>query len=237
MASCEPALRDDLPACWSADARSIASAFRFGHSVRPWNWLELGAADAEKLWALLAAFVVYFNRRYGERPDRRIPPCWAEHGPLVEELTTLVFARWQAFESVHGSVGGAQYWHHYSLPAFYQRLRDWLGDDLLACQQGRHRSREDPPLDLTDSWSTRTETIAMLDVTYRDAPSASARRRDAFDREVSRSPSSTRQTSRSTRSNPEEERRDDPASHQTRSLDRTGSVRHDVWRTLRVRRD
>jgi hypothetical protein len=171
MASCEPALRDDLPACWSADARSIAGAFRFGDSVRPWNWLELGAADAEKLWALLAAFVVYFNRRYAERPDRRIPPCWAEHGPLVEELTTLVFARWQAFESVHGSVGGAQYWHHYSLPAFYQRLRDWLGDDLLACQQGRHRSREDPPLDLAASWSTRTETIAMLDVTYRDAPS------------------------------------------------------------------
>jgi hypothetical protein len=163
----DPALREEVPACWTDEARAIAGTFRFGEGVKPWNWLELDQGEAEKLWALLVTFVAYFNRRSGERADRRIPPCWAEHGPLVEELTTPVFARWHAFESPHGSVGGAQYWHSYTLPGFFERVAGWLGDELLACQQGRHRDVEGAPIGTESAWSVRTEIIGILDVARR----------------------------------------------------------------------
>jgi len=163
----DPALRDEIPACWSDEACTITGVFCFGDRVKPWNWLELDHDEAEKLWSLLIWFVAYFNRRYGERPDKRIPPCWAEHGPIVEELTTLAFARWHAFESPHGTVGGAQYWHSYTLPSFYDRIASWLGDELLACQQGRHRDRDDPPLERAASWSARTEVLAIRDIDQR----------------------------------------------------------------------
>jgi hypothetical protein len=107
--------------------------------------------------------------RYRERVEKRNPPCWVGHGPLVEELTTLVFARWHAFESPHASVGGAQYWHSYTLPSFYDRVRGWLGDELLACQQGRHRDHDDAssPIDL--DWLARALTVSDLDVAIRVA--------------------------------------------------------------------
>jgi hypothetical protein len=164
-----PASRDWIPSCWSGDARAIPGAYRFGESTRPWNWLELRRDDAERLWSLLFGFVTFFNARYGERVEKRIPPCWVEHGPLVEELTTLVFARWHAFESPHASVGGAQYWHSYTLPSFYDRVREWLGDELLACQQGRHRDHlaESPGIDV--GWLARGLTVGDLDGAMRAA--------------------------------------------------------------------
>lgn len=168
-ANSDPADRDWIPTCWSDEARSIPGAYRFGDRVRPWNWLELEASEAEKLWSLLFGFVSFFNRRYGESIDHRIPPCWAEHGAIVEELTTLVFARWHAFESPHASIGGAQYWHSYTLPALYGRIRDWLGDDLLACQQGRHRDHDDDVLASHASWAARRERISLLDIALRDS--------------------------------------------------------------------
>jgi len=164
-----PANRDWIPNCWSGDARAIPGAYRFGESVRPWNWFELTRSDAERLWSLLFGFVTFFNARYGERVDKRIPPCWVEHGALVEELTTLVFARWHAFESPHASVGGAQYWHSYTLPSFYDRVREWLGDELLACQQGRHRDHGDGSSPIDPDWLARSLTVSDLDVTLRVA--------------------------------------------------------------------
>jgi hypothetical protein len=158
-----PANRDWIPGCWSGDARAIPGAYRFGESVRPWNWLELARDDAERLWSLLFGFVTFFNARYGERVEKRIPPCWVEHGPLVEELTTLVFARWHAFESSHASVGGAQYWHSYTLPSFYDRVREWLGDELLACQHGRHRDLRDSSSSTDLDWLARSLTVSDLD--------------------------------------------------------------------------
>lgn len=149
-----------LPACWRPPARTLAG-ISFAEDVRPWNWLELSEQEADKLWHYLDAFVAYFNARYGERAAHRIPPCWALHGPIVEELTTLCFARWQAFSSIHASIGGAQYFHAYSLPSFYERLRSWLGSDLLTCQQGHHRPREERPPTRDGHW--REQTAALRD--------------------------------------------------------------------------
>lgn len=89
----QPEERDWLPNCWSKAARGTAESANFDMNVCPWNWLELGKDDASTLWRLLDEFVEYFNVRYGCRMAKRIPPCWAEHGPVVEEITTLMFVR------------------------------------------------------------------------------------------------------------------------------------------------
>lgn len=155
----------ELPSCWSDAARHLAGG-SFSDGVRPWNWLELGAANAEQLWDLLVSFVNFLNHRYGDIDARRVPPCWTEHGAIVEELTTLSFARWQAFSSEHASIGGAEYWHTYTLHAFYQRLGAWLGDDALYCRQGRHRRDAEPAaLD----WEARTREVRDLDLRIRRA--------------------------------------------------------------------
>ena len=164
----DPALRDEVPPAWTDEARGWRRGkVRFRDATRPWNWMELDADEADKLWGLLVKFVAFVNRRYADRSTRRIPPCWAEHGALVEELTTLWWARWQAFESPHASIGGAQYWHSYTLPGFFERTARWLEDDLLPCQQGQHRDREDPPLTTGSGWEVRTEVIRVIDREHR----------------------------------------------------------------------
>jgi hypothetical protein len=163
----DPEERDDLPRCWSGPARGYEASFQFGKDVRPWNWIELTAEDADKVFTLLTRFVEYFNTRYGERPQHRIPPCWAEHGALTEELTTLFFARWQAFESQHASVGGAEYWHAYTLPAFLERMKLWLGSGLLTCQTGTHRDDGGYPTKNVPAWELRNEVVASLDFVHR----------------------------------------------------------------------
>jgi len=133
-----------LGSSWQGAARTGVAPFAFEENTRPWNWLELDRTAAAQLWRILGEFVSFFNARYGERPELRIPPCWAEHGSLVEEITTLWWARWQAFESAHASVGGAQYWHTYTVPGFFERMARWLGlDQLERCRQGRHEARSD----------------------------------------------------------------------------------------------
>ncbi len=174
----DPAERDEVPRCWTGEARGLAGRFSFSSSTRPWNWMELDAEDADQLFALLSGFVSYFNARYGERPEQRIPPCWAEHGALVEELTTLFWARWHAFESPHGSIGGAQYWHSYTLPSFYEHMRGWLGSGLVSCEHGYHRDVEDRPVATARAWELRTEAIASLDFVRRTADAGSTTEAD-----------------------------------------------------------
>ena len=167
-----------LPGAWQGAARTGVAPFAFPDDTRPWNWLELDKASASELWRILAEFVAYFNARYGERPELCIPPCWAEHGPVVEELTTLRWARWQAFESAHASIGGAQYWHTYTVPGFFERTTRWLGADRLErCRQGLHEART---VELPESEANRKrvrEEIRELDLGERDE--ARPVRRDA----------------------------------------------------------
>jgi hypothetical protein len=156
-----------LPAAWDGAARTGVGPFAFPDDIRPWNWLELDTASATQLWRILSEFVAFFNARYGERSELRIPPCWAEHGPVVEELTTLWWARWQAFESAHASIGGAQYWHTYSVPAFFERLGRWLGADRLErCRQGLHEEGSEPPPN-TEEVRT-TDALRDLDLAQRE---------------------------------------------------------------------
>lgn len=159
-----------LPEGWAFEARRPIR-FSLPTTKRPWNWLELDKEEAATLWRILGEFVEFLNRRYVERAELRVPPCWAEHGPLVEELTTLFWARWHAFESREGSVGGAQFFHSYTLPMFLERMGRLIGQDRLRkCQAGRHEMRPlDDPVELASSELRRFE-IADADIALRREP-------------------------------------------------------------------
>lgn len=132
---------DTLPDAWSLPGREPIT-FELPSTGRPWNWLELDRDEAATMWRVLAEFVDYLHARYLERTEQRIPPCWAEHGALVEELTTLFWARWLAFESREATPGSAESFHAYLLPGFLERMAHWLGPDRLRkCQAGKHEPR------------------------------------------------------------------------------------------------
>jgi hypothetical protein len=156
-----------LPPPWTFEAR-VPIRFVLPESRRPWSWLDLDGDQASILWRALGEFVDYLNRRYLERAEHRVPPCWAEHGPLVEELTSLFFARWHAFESPDGSIGGAQFFHTYTLPGFIDRMGRWIGPDRLRrCQAGRHEDRVvEEPAQSCD-WELRRSQIERADVNLR----------------------------------------------------------------------
>jgi hypothetical protein len=169
-----------LPAAWCAAAREPI-AFELPSARRPWNWLEADQAEAATMWRVLAGFVDYLNQRYAERSEQQIPHCWAEHGALVEELTTLFWSRWLAFESAQASVAAAESFNAYSLPGFLERMAHWLGPERLRrCQAGRHEDRmqDDAP---TDLGTPRRSQIACADIALRRPPSPDCERRWELD--------------------------------------------------------
>ncbi len=166
----EPHRRQGLPSAWTFEARQIGDRFSFREHTRPWNWTELRQDEALIVWEICARFVAFFNARYVERTEQRIPPCWPEHGAIVEEVTTLAFAHWQAFESPHATIGGAHYWHQYSVPGFLERLPRWLGPDRLArCQQGLHEDTKDTEPANHQLWEERLAQIALAESNMRPA--------------------------------------------------------------------
>jgi hypothetical protein len=95
---------------------------------------------------------------------------------VVEELTTLWWTRWQAFESAHASIGGAQYWHTYSVPGFFERITRWLGADRLErCRQGLHEARAEEPQERDVDRTRAREEIRDRDLGARDDRAAPAK--------------------------------------------------------------
>lgn len=165
-----PREREDLPPCWTFDARGMGFV-NLADTPRPWNWIALNKVEAGEVWSLLGDFVAFFNGRYAERQEQTIPPCWAEHGWLVEEMTTLCWARWHAFEGEDASIGGAQFWHSYTLPMFLDRMAKWIGSDRLRkCQAGNHATEPRSLPAQNEDWTWRVGKIARLDLDLRRAP-------------------------------------------------------------------
>ena len=122
----------------------------------PWDWVGQPAATAAELTRHLDQFVAYLNARYAWSSDQTVPPCWAAHGALVEELTTLMWSRWAAFTGPEAAADAAQTWHTYTLPAFLSRLAFWIGPQTLPdCRAGSHQ-----PSRLAASGPTRTKPAA-----------------------------------------------------------------------------
>jgi hypothetical protein len=103
-----------------------------------WNCVDRHGEEATTMAQLLADFVAYFNDRYAWTADHLIPACWTHHGALVEEITTLMWSRWSAFESPDATAEAAQSWHTYYLPGFMARVNTWLGSAAPECRAGHH---------------------------------------------------------------------------------------------------
>jgi hypothetical protein len=111
-----------------------------------WNWVHRQNFNEEQMGGFLVEFVEYFNHRYAWTPEHTIPPCWERHGALIEEITTLMWTRWTAFQSPHGTADAAQSWHTYYLPGFLDRVNRWLGSAAAECRSGHHEpSPINPP--------------------------------------------------------------------------------------------
>ena len=118
-------------------------------------------------------FVAYLNHRYAWDYPQQIPMCWAFHGGLVEELTTLYWSRWAAFSGPDASPDKAQAWHTYYLPPFYSRLATWCGgpQHLSKCQSGNHEParQHEGRTGQADRWAQLTEQLREDDEDDRPA--------------------------------------------------------------------
>ena len=105
-----------------------------------WDWSAQTDTGAALLVAHLEAFVAYLNGRYAWTREQTIPPCWASHGALIEEITTLMWSRWAAFQGPLAGPEAAQTWHTYHLPLFTARITTWIGHEAAAdCRSGHHQ--------------------------------------------------------------------------------------------------
>ena len=100
----------------------------------PVRWPFLTDAEAAAEADRLQCWVDWLVARY-QLDARTVPPCWMQHGALVEELSSLRTAWLEAHDP--SSDGGAPLdWHH----AFHlarQRLTDWTARS--GCRPGEHR--------------------------------------------------------------------------------------------------
>jgi hypothetical protein len=69
----------------------------------------LGPDDTRKHMAQLAAWIDWLTTRY-QLDHRTIPPCWAHHGELVEELSALRTA-WLSSYALTSPGGAPLAWH------------------------------------------------------------------------------------------------------------------------------
>ena len=93
--------------------------------ILPRIWDLTTIADPElrwDTWLWLDAFVLWLNSQHAWYSADHTPACWPEHPPLVRELGTLAFLRFQAGEAT-GPLP-LEEWHRYALPGYLDRTRD-----------------------------------------------------------------------------------------------------------------
>jgi len=98
-----------------------------GDDVLVTNWWELQDEDAPERWGKLKEWVDWFLFRF-EINDRRIPPCWFMHGPLVEELSALRAAYIASFDEDKDSGYGPVGWLDRKQNALYRIGLDYTGE-------------------------------------------------------------------------------------------------------------
>lgn len=110
-----------------------------GSKPRPLDWTCLAGAAAEEARAALDTWVRWLVTRYAIE-GREIPPCWAEHGDLFEELSALHTAHQAAFDAAGPPTGPADW--HATLANTRARLQ--LAVARAGCRAGQHREPSAP---------------------------------------------------------------------------------------------
>jgi hypothetical protein len=112
-----------------------------GTAPSRWVWASLSADEAADLWGELVDWVEWVRERF--ELGQKIPACWFNHPPVVEELTALM-AGWRAVYEVPRAEDGAVEawaWARQEMTAFMThefrptvgRLRDV--SDFEGCDQ------------------------------------------------------------------------------------------------------
>ncbi|MCL3863032.1 DUF4913 domain-containing protein [Actinotalea sp. K2] len=115
-----------------------------------WCWRTVTGADRERLWTDLAAWVDWFNDRYGSASAKlTVPPCWPSHPVAVEELTGLMLA-WQAAHASTAPSDAPLAWHDRWLWPCLDRLHTRPGT-FEHCTANRHDLRHSVPPVTTDA--------------------------------------------------------------------------------------
>lgn len=107
---------------------------------QPVCWPRLDHDAALAAWHGLDSWIRWCVRRYG-LDHRIIPPCWYQHGALVEELSALRTG-WQAAHSPTAPGNAPLEWH--ALFAMTrQRLQEWVARS--GCRPDEHRDQHRTP--------------------------------------------------------------------------------------------
>lgn len=149
---------DDLVTSMMQDERAAPGPLVEDESLpRPWDLTTIDDQDLRwDVWTWLEACAIWLNTQHTWFSQDQIPACWPEHPPLIRELSTLAFQRYEAGEA--GNPDALEAWHRLALPAFLERTRE----QRLGCNE-THKS-----------WPGRAEMNRHL------RPEAAERRRRIF---------------------------------------------------------
>jgi hypothetical protein len=107
-----------------------------GYYRMPRPWIpSTCAADPDlrmELWEWLEAVVVWMNTQYTWNATMQIPACWPYHPHIVNDLATVADIRRRC--EVAPVSDSLEEWHKYTLPQFFNRMRERMGQQN--CETG-----------------------------------------------------------------------------------------------------
>ena len=106
----------------------------------PVCWPTLTDTEVQARYEELADWISWLIERY-TLDHRTIPPCWARHGALVEELSALRTG-WLTNYAQDARGDAPLHWHT-DFAAARQRLTDWTA--RTGCRPGEHRPAPSQP--------------------------------------------------------------------------------------------
>ena len=127
----------------------VAQAMR--RKPRPIEWASLTPSEEADQLDDLDPWVRWLVLRY-RLDQREVPPCWALHGELVEELAALRTARQGAYGR-EGPLTGPSDWHQ-TLAATRYRLSQWIA--RTGCRFEHHRDAPAPAWLQETAWQATT---------------------------------------------------------------------------------
>jgi hypothetical protein len=102
-------------------------------------WRHLDAGTAEDELERLDGWVTWITDRYG-LDHKVIPPCWKNHGAVLEELSALRTFWESSYQDDAGPSEPLAF--HRDLTLAVRRLREWTS--LLGCTRTAHRASSGP---------------------------------------------------------------------------------------------
>ncbi len=140
------------------------------------EWFELTADQRAQAWQGLCAWVWWLRCRYRLAIEDRLPPCWAEHPELIEELWALRVWRAEAYDRQTGSGQSAVAWHQ-ALSTFLATTASYWA---AGCRAGHRRTRpEQDDARLAARWSGADPVAGIPPQMLTDSHTRACERLDA----------------------------------------------------------